>query len=105
MEQSLPSAGSMTPVSEPAQSALLSGHFVAIPTVFLVLLAMCYLFAGLQTWRILFLTDPNAHTCELTEASRKGDIAVVLLKIAFIVFWPLFFLASWVGMCLSEKRS
>lgn len=104
MEQDLPLSGVATPVVESAQTSLLSISFVAIPTFLLVLFAMCYLFAGLQTWRILFLVDPDARDCELTEASRKGDFTVVILKFAFIVFWPLFFLASWVGMALSEKR-
>lgn len=65
-------------------------------------LIVCYLFAGIQTWRVIFLSDPSPRTCEVTRASVRGDWTVTALKWSFVLLWPLFLLAGWIGNLLRD---
>jgi hypothetical protein len=58
------------------------------PAVLLsVLCAVLWIYAGLQTWRLMFLIDPDAGNCELDLAMKRGDMPQVIF-VLFILLWP-----------------
>lgn len=55
-----------------------------------------YAYAGWQTWRLMFLLDPDPRDCEISKAMARGE-AVWPVLLLFIACWPLLFFYSWLN--------
>lgn len=69
---------------------------------FVVPLAFCYFYAGLQTWRLMFLLDPSAQRCELSHAMRSGR-SMILPFTLFMLTWPVLNLIAFINLQLVAR--
>lgn len=67
-------------------------------TGFAGLSAILWLYAGLQTWRLMFLLDPDPDSCELTQTMRAGNFPHAIFTL-FLLLWPVIL----IGVSLLEK--
>jgi hypothetical protein len=60
-----------------------------------------YVFAGWQTWKLLFLTDPLNDICPLELARRRGQNTYGI-QAFFIALWPLLLGVGWLNSFLDD---
>lgn len=93
----------MEPVSTTsASAAVVASLAFANPLWWMFLLT--YFYAGVQTWRLLFLLDPSSRYCDLDRALKHGDPAVWPVFVLFIVLWPILMLTAWAAVRLSPTK-
>lgn len=56
---------------------------------------LVYFYAGLQTWRLVMVTDIDSQACELRRGIAQRDPAAYAIFTAFLLGWPLFMLITW----------
>lgn len=68
-------------------AALASVVPLNITTGLAALAAALWYYAGLQTWRLMFIIDPDPENCELTHLLRAGRLPHSVF-VLFIITWP-----------------
>lgn len=64
--------------------------------VFTLTFIVLYAYAGHQTWWQMLITDPNASTCQISNAVRTGTLPFTVYAL-FVTFWLPLIAIGWLA--------